>query len=164
MVKRVETIREVAKLLNDTLYSDRDAVCAFGGMTGEGKSVCMIQLAKEFMKLKNGKFTFDWMTWDRDELLEWIDGPRDTENPKYGGQRNEYGVSIADELISMFYKRNWYEDEQKAAIELFNKCRDRHQLVLGAVPNFWDFGEPACWAPPSSDSWPPGLRSVSIAT
>jgi len=138
MVKRVEDIKEVAVLLKDALYSDRDAVIAVGGMTGEGKSVCMIQLSKHFETLMKRKFTFDCMTWDREELLEWIDGAKDGKKNKYGGRKPEYEVSIADELISMFYKRNWYEDDQKGAIELFNKCRDRHQLVLGAVPNFWD--------------------------
>jgi len=38
----------------------------------------------------------------------------------------------------MFYRRNWYEDSQKLAVELFNKCRDRHLLIQGGIPNFWD--------------------------
>ena len=137
-MKKTESLKDVAILLKDTLYSDRDAVIAFGGMTGGGKSVCMIQLMKEFYGLMGRAFTFENMTWDRDELLEWIDGPQDEKGSRFGGQKPEYSGEIADELISMFYKRNWYEDEQKASIELFNKCRDRHQLVMGAVPNFWD--------------------------
>ena len=137
-MKRVETIEAVAALIKDTLLSDRDAVIAVGGMTGEGKSVCMIKLVKEFLKLLNKKFSFECMTWEREELLEWVDGARDGETIKYSGQKPEYEASIADELISMFYKRNWYEEDQKGAVELFNKCRDRHQFVIGGVPSFWD--------------------------
>lgn len=135
---KIEKIKEVARLINDTLLSDRDAVIAVGGMTGGGKSVCMIQLAKEYCEIRGITFDFNCMTWNRDELLEWIDGAKDGAVNKFGGQKPQYACNIADELISMFYKRNWYEDEQKAAIELFNKCRDRHQLVLGAVPSFFD--------------------------
>ena len=135
---RQVTLKEFAELINDTLESDRDAVIGWGGMTGGGKSVGMIQTTKEFCKLRNQTFSFDCMTWERAELLEWVDGTAEDEPAKYGGQKPEYSANIADELISMFYARNWYEEDQKAAVELFNKCRDRHQLIQGAVPNFWD--------------------------
>lgn len=45
---------------------------------------------------------------------------------------------MADEIISMFFKRNWYDSAQIDGIELLNKCRDRHLCVFGNVPNFWD--------------------------
>lgn len=135
---RIVTLKEFAELINDTLESDRDAVIGWGGMTGGGKSVGIIQTTKEFCKIRKQTFSFDCMTWERAELLEWVDGTAEDEPAKYGGQKPEYSANIADELISMFYARNWYEEDQKAAVELFNKCRDRHQLIQGAVPNFWD--------------------------
>lgn len=128
------TIQELASDFFDILKSDRDVFIATAGMTGEGKSVAMIQLLTEYSKIAGVKFTMDHLTWSRDELLNWIDG----EGESRKGQKPEYTALLPDELISMFYKRNWYEDEQKAAIELFNKCRDRHLLVAGNVPNFFD--------------------------
>lgn len=132
-MRRVENIKDVAKTFNDALYSDRDVNIGFGGMTGEGKTTCMWALHKAHCAVTNRKPDMACMTWGREELLQWVDGDKDGK-----GRLDEYSTIIADELISMFYKRNWYEDNQKAAIELFNKCRDRHLLIMGAVPNFWD--------------------------
>lgn len=132
-MKRVEKLTTFAEILHQTLRSDRDVIIGFGGMTGEGKSVAMIQLSKAYSKLSNVPFEMNDMTWSRHELLKWIDG-----DEKGAGKKPEYSISIADELISMFFKRNWYEDSQKEAVELFNKCRDRHQLIMGGIPNFWD--------------------------
>lgn len=132
-MKREEKIMDVAKTFDDALQSDRDVNIAFGGMTGEGKTTCMWQLYKSFCKIRGTTPDFNCMTWDRQEVLNWVDGDSDGK-----GQLPQFSGIIADELISMFYKRNWYEDDQKSAIELFNKCRDRHLLILGAVPNFWD--------------------------
>lgn len=130
---RMETLEDFGKIIKDTLISDRDVVIAFAGMTGEGKSCGMTQTGKEYCKAAGLDFSYDCMTWSREELLGWIDGDKEGK-----GQKPEYSLAIADELISMFYKRNWYEDEQKAAVELFNKCRDRHMLIMGGIPNFWD--------------------------
>lgn len=127
------TLRQLAKDIHDILRSDRDCFIGQGGMTGEGKSVGSIHLCKEYALVSKTVFNMDRLTWSRDELLKWIDGD---ETGK--GQLPEYSAILPDELISMFYKRNWYEDYQKAAIELFNKCRDRHLFVIGNVPNFWD--------------------------
>ena len=133
MAQRNEKIEDVVQTFVDALRSDRDVNIAFGGMTGVGKTTCLWSLHKEFCKLMKKDITMDTMTWERAELLKWVDGDKEG-----AGRLPEYSSIMADELISMFYKRNWYEDGQKAAIELFNKCRDRHLLLMGAVPNFWD--------------------------
>jgi len=130
---KLENIRQVAKTIHEALHSDRDVNVAFGGMTGEGKTTCMWALYKAYCHVTGKEIDMNCMTWNRDEMLKWVDGDKEGV-----GRLPEYSSIIADELISMFYKRNWYEDEQKAAIELFNKCRDRHLLIMGAVPNFWD--------------------------
>lgn len=128
-----EKIERFAKTIYDILISDRDCIIGVGGMTGEGKSICMIQLFKCLCVHMKKEFDYNFMTWDREELLKWVDGDKDG-----NGMKEEYSPIIADELISMFYKRNWYEDDQKAAVELFNKCRDRHLPIIGGIPNFWD--------------------------
>lgn len=124
---------EFAKLIYDILKSDRDVNLGMAGMTGEGKSTCLYQIFKHYCKIAGIKWDWDFLTWDRKELLNWIDGDEDGV-----GQKTEYSPIMCDELISMFYKRNWYDENQKSSVELLNKCRDRHLFIAGAVPNFWD--------------------------
>ena len=38
----------------------------------------------------------------------------------------------------LFYKRNWYDEGQIDSIGTLNMCRDRHLLIGGNIPNFWD--------------------------
>ncbi len=130
----VESIEEFAKTVFLILKSDRDVVMAICGFTGEGKSTFSTKLQKAYAKVSGTPWDFSRMTWDREELLGWIDGV----GVERKNQVSEYSALLPDELISMFYRRNWYEDNQKAAIELFNKCRDRHLFIAGNVPNFWD--------------------------
>lgn len=128
------TLERFALTIHKLLKSDRDCVMAVSGFTGEGKSCFLTQLQKKYSEVSGTKWSFDNMTWSRDELFKWIDG----EGEKRKGQKPEYTAIMSDELISMFYRRNWYQEPQKAAIELFNKCRDRHLFVGGNVPDFWD--------------------------
>lgn len=123
-----------ALVIHDLLKSDRDVVIGVGGFTGEGKSTFLTILQKTYARVSNTPWSFSNMTWDRKELLAWIDGKGNTRED----QKPEYTAIAADELISMFYRRNWYEDDQKGAIELFNKCRDRHLFIGGNIPNFWE--------------------------
>ncbi len=67
-------------------------------------------------------------------MLKWIDG----EGENREGQLPEYSAILPDELFHMFYGRTWYEDDQIDALATLNMCRDRHILITGNVPNFWD--------------------------
>ena len=127
------TCATFAKLVFDILKSDRDVNLGVAGMTGEGKSTCLYQIFKEYAKIAGIAWEWDFLTWDRKELLDWIDGDDEGKN-----QKPEFSPIMCDELISMFYKRNWYDENQKNSVELLNKCRDRHLFIAGAVPNFWD--------------------------
>jgi len=122
-----------AKLIYDILKSDRDVNLGIAGMTGEGKSTCLYQIFKEYSTIAGIPWEWDFLTWDRKELLDWIDGDENGQK-----QKKEFSPIMCDELISMFYKRNWYDENQKNSVELLNKCRDRHLFIAGAVPNFWD--------------------------
>ena len=129
-----ESIEGFAKFIHELLRSDRDVNIATGGFTGEGKSTFMILLMIAYSKISSTKFDFENnITWSREELLKWIDGDKEG-----NGRMPEYSPVLADELISMFYNRNWYDDAQKGAVELFNKCRDRHLFIGGNIPNFWE--------------------------
>lgn len=130
----IESITDFAKMIFSLLKSDRDCIIGVGGFTGEGKSTFTSKLCKEYAKVANTYWGFDRMTWQRKEMMRWIDG----EGPNKEGRLPEYSVILPDELFMMFYRRQWYQDEQIDAISTFNMCRDRHLMVAGNVPNFWD--------------------------
>lgn len=136
------SVRDFAKKIYRINKSDRDVNLAVAGFTGEGKSCFSTQCQKAYAKIAGTYWGFDRMTWSREEMLTWIDGEKGGEvDPETGlkkGQLPEYSAILPDELFPMFYSRNWYEDKQKAAIETFNMCRDRHLFVAGNVPNFWE--------------------------
>lgn len=142
MVSReVSTLPEFVSVCDSMLVSDRDVVLGVAGFTGEGKTTFLVGLMKEYCKQKKLNWDFGLMTWSRKELMLWIDGKKNSLTNSKGlkeGQLPEYSGIIADELFKMFYRRNWYEEGQIDAIATFNMCRDRHLLVGGNVPNFWD--------------------------
>jgi hypothetical protein len=124
--KFVRTVREI-------LHSDRDVNMAIGGMTGEGKSTFTMEFMKEYYRQEGKRYKLDNITWDRKELMKWIDGEKDTKE----GQLPEYSGIILDEAFLLFYRRTWYEEGQIDAIATLNMCRDRHLLLMANVPNFW---------------------------
>lgn len=133
---RVEAVSlpQFAKTLYKLAKSDRYNLIAVSGFMGVGKSCFMDKLARAYSKVSNTTYSVhDNMTWSRQELAEWIDGDEENNNKN---QKPEYSGIVADELISMINKRNWYKSGQKGLLELLNKCRDRHLLLLGAVPVF----------------------------
>ncbi len=128
------SIEQFAKIIARILKTDRWTFIVCDGEMGEGKSCITSQLAGEIAKETKTPFNYnDNMTYTRKELKTWIDGD---ENGQH--QKPEYSSILADEIISMFFKRNWYDAEQIDGVELLNKCRDRHLCVIGNIPNFWD--------------------------
>ncbi len=127
------TLNNFAKTIHDINKSDRDSLVVCAGFTGEGKSTFLIQLQKEYSKIAGRDWSFNNLTWSMDEVLNWIDGDKEGK-----GRKPEYTAILVDELISLFFKRNWYEDKQKGGVELLNKCRDRHLFIGGNIPHFWD--------------------------
>ena len=127
-------INDLAHIIFKILKSDRYCFIVCSGLTGEGKSCFTTQLCKETALLTKTPFTYnDNLTFSRKELKIWIDGNKEGKE-----QKPEHTSVLADELISMFFKRNWYANEQIDGIELLNKCRDRHLLIAGNIPDFWD--------------------------
>jgi len=128
-----ETMNDFAKTIAAILKTDRWVFLVSDGDMGEGKSCFTSKLAQKVAQYTNTDFSYDDnMTYSRKELKKWIDG----DNGK--GQKPEYSTILADEIISMFFKRNWYDKDQIDGIELLNKCRDRHLCVMGNLPDFWD--------------------------
>ena len=141
MAKLVYTIQEFAEICHNVLRSDRDVNIGVGGFTGEGKSCFASKLAKEYSLVSKCEWNFGLMTWNRTEMMEWIDGKKGTEKDENGLRENqlpEYSVILPDELFKMFYRRNWFDEGQQDAIAVLNMCRDRHLLNIGNIPNFWE--------------------------
>ena len=134
MNRSIHTINDFANLIYKMLKSDRDVNLACGGFTGVGKSTFTAKLQKEYSRISGTHWDFDRMTWDRSELMKWIDG----EGEYKEGQLPEYSAILADELFLLFFNRNWYDREQIDSISVFNMCRDRHLFIAGNVPNFWE--------------------------
>lgn len=122
----------------ETIYklslSDRDINIGVGGFTGEGKSCFLTKLFMIYSTYTKIKWGFDKMTWSRKELMGWIDGDKQNKIK----QLPEYSSILVDELFMLFYKRNWYDEGQIDSIGTLNMCRDRHLLIGGNIPNFWD--------------------------
>jgi hypothetical protein len=133
-MSKIVSMQTFAQLIHKLLRSDRDVNIAVSGFTGEGKSTFTTQLQKTYAKTAGVYWGFDRMTWDRDEMMKWIDGDGDEKK----GRLPEYSAILPDELFHMFYRRNWFEGGQIDAISTFNMCRDRHLFVAGNVPNFWN--------------------------
>lgn len=138
---KIEDLKSFATLLFNIQKSDRDNTLGVAGETGVGKSTFLTLLAFQYGIVAGNKWTFNNMTWDRAEMLEWIDGEKKSIPLKNGlkpGQLPEYSAIVLDELFLLFYRRTWYDEGQIDSISTLNMCRDRHLLIGGAVPNFWD--------------------------
>ena len=139
--KYVRPLRDMSVMLFDMLKSDRDTNIGIGGFTGEGKSSFLTHLFKDYGIVSGMGWSFNLLTWSRKELLLWIDGDKKSEPDEDGllkGQKPEYSALGVDELFLLFYKRNWYDEGQIDSIGTLNMCRDRHLLIGGNIPNFWD--------------------------
>jgi len=129
-----ETINSFALVVANILKSDRWVFLGCSGDMGEGKSCFTDKLTREVSKITKTGFEYkNNMTYLRSQLKNMIDGDEKGKN-----QLPEYSSLLVDELISLFFKRNWFDSEQIDGVELLNKCRDRHLFVAGNIPKFWD--------------------------
>lgn len=121
--------------------SDRDVNIAVGGYTGEGKTTFGFQFLREWSRASGINWPMSHTTWSRKELMLWIDGDKSKPPGRSGlrpGQLPEYSAILVDELFLLFYRRNWFDEGQIDSIATLNMCRDRHLLIIGNIPNFWD--------------------------
>lgn len=138
MVRRIERnvveLEDFAETIKEIQDSDRDVLMAASGFTGEGKSTFLTKLQKKASEKAGRYWGFDRLTWSREEMMTWIDGEKNTGK----GRLPEKSAFLPDELITMFFGRNWHDKDQIQGVQRLNMCRDRHLFVAGAAPNFWD--------------------------
>lgn len=128
-----ESLEEYTRTVSDILNNDYYVFNVITGDMGKGKS-CLATKKAVAVALREGlPFSYkDNLTYSRNELKKWVDGDEGG-----NGQKPEKTSIIADEIINMFFRRSWYEEDQIEGIKLLNMCRDRHLFIVGCVPNFW---------------------------
>lgn len=140
--EEIWTVQKFAKFSHELVRSDRQGLSGVSGETGSGKSTFMAKILREYGNHNGVGWTFENMTWSRDEMMTWIDGEKGSNPDENTGlkpkQLPEYSGIMADELLPMFYSGNRFDEEQQKAGATFNMCRDRHLMVMGAIPTFWD--------------------------
>lgn len=143
--------------------TDGNGLFLLSDFTVVHNSAWLTKLFQAYSRVSGIRWNFDYMTWSRKELLEWIDGKKGGKVGKSGlreGQLPEYSGVDVDELWMLFYKRNWYDEGQIDSIGTLNMCRDRHLFIAGNVPNFWDLDSAFstrirfyCYVPRRSVAW-----------
>lgn len=135
------SLNDFAKLCCDTIKDDRYLNVVVSGETGEGKSTFAVKLCNAYSRHASTPWSFDNITWSRDELLTWIDGKKDSKRGANGlkeGQLPKRSAILIDELFLLFYKRTWFKEQQINSIATLNMCRDRHIFLVGCNPTFAD--------------------------
>lgn len=138
--EEIWSLDKFTTLIKDYIYSDRQGLLGVSGETGAGKSTFLYKVIKDYAPKTSVPWNEDFITWSREELMTWIDGDTEKEpvNGLRPGQLPEYSSILADELLPMFSINNRFDVDQQKATATFNMCRDRHLLVGGAVPTFFN--------------------------
>ena len=116
------SLKDLAEVINRRVNNEFDCNILIEGKRGLGKSSLAYKLAN-LSKLKF-KPKRD-LLYSRDEVLKAITNYRK-------------GVILADELVNVGYKRDFYEHGQKQLIKALNMYRDSNNLFFGCIPRFVD--------------------------
>src|SRR3972149_11728643 len=114
------SMQELADATKERIKNRFDTIMVVTGFTGVGKSTF---IWKFFRKSPDFKIK-DKLTFSREKMIHLI---RDYNN----------SYVFADELISSFNKRKFYDTEQIELIEILTKYRNHFHIIAGAVPVFF---------------------------
>jgi len=114
------TLSKIAEWVNNRINNKLDAVVVFSGARGNGKSTGAIKLGLRC----NNKFLMG-----RDVLFSRDDVINDF-------KKKVKGVIVADEMIMVGYRREFYNKNQQEFIKLLNTQRDKGNVFIACVPNF----------------------------
>lgn len=114
------TLAKISEWVNNRINSNLDAVVVLSGARGNGKSTCAIKLAlrcdNKFLMKKDVLFS-------REDVINHF-------------KKKEKGVILADEMIMVGYRREFYNKNQQEFIKLLNTQRDRGNIFIACIPNF----------------------------
>ncbi len=113
----VKTLAEVWRAWQENKF---DGIVVFDGNRGLGKSTGAVKCALRFKEFKIKRDVI----FSRDEVMKAM--------AKY-----HKGVIVADEMINVTFNRDFYGEEQKKLIKMLNMYRDRYNILIACVPNFY---------------------------
>lgn len=118
----IADVKDIAKIIDRTLDSDRDTIIVISGLRGEGKSTASIQIG-----MQRGNFDFERnIIYNRKEAITKIKSVE------------KKSTLVIDEAINVLYRRDFAKGEQKELIKLMNMCRDRNLCLIFNIPTVWN--------------------------
>lgn len=119
----VWSANKLARMCERKINNNFDVVCVIEGTTGIGKSTLAIQIARK-VKFHHFKLSKD-LIYTQEELI-------------YSLKNRWKQAFISDEAINVAFNRDFYQENQKNILKLFNMNRDHTNLIILCVPNFED--------------------------
>jgi len=120
------SMRDLAKCLYDRQQNKFDVIMIVDGPRGNGKSTFIYQLFRKMGKISGEKFRpRKDILFSRDDVMNALDDKR-------------FGLIFADEMINAAHNRDFFSSDQKELIRMINMYRDHHNILAGAIPNFYD--------------------------
>lgn len=99
----------------------RDVIIALTGERGEGKSSCGYRILKKFKQFKPMRD----ILFSKKEISHAVGSRIDSQ-------------FMADEMIFGAYKRQGWSSDNIFLIQVLNMCRDKRNVFVMCIPNFWD--------------------------
>lgn len=113
-------VEEVLRRWQDNKF---DGLIVIDGNRGLGKSTLGVKTALRFAPLSFNMKTD--IVFSREDVIKHL-------------ATRKRGIIIADEMINVTYNRDFHVDEQKKLIKMLNMYRDKRNILIACVPNFYD--------------------------
>lgn len=114
---KVKDIVEICRRCQDQKF---DMILFIEGKRGLGKSTLGWQIAR---RVHSHFKPNEDLCYSRKEVIRQL-------------QKNQRGVILADEMINVGFKRDFYESDQKVLIKGLNMFRDSFNIFIGCIPSF----------------------------
>jgi len=118
------SLQNVCDMIKDRRNNKFDAIVFIDGVRGIGKST----LAYEICSRVKGAGYFNPkkdIVYSQKDVMEEL-------------SRRENDILFVDEAINVAYNRDFYSENQKDLIKMLNMYRDRCNLYIGCIPNFYN--------------------------
>lgn len=114
------SINDIVRIAKERQNNKFDMIIAISGARGNSKSSFLF---KFFSKIK-GFRPWKHQIYSRNDVMKLLEGTK-------------FGCIFDDEAIRTGYKRNFFDQDQKLLIQMFNMYRDNFNIYGLAVPNFY---------------------------
>lgn len=114
-------LKHLVRMIDARVKNQLDVICMITGNRGSGKSTLGLKLCNPFPQY-NMK---EDLVFGREEVMQHL-------------AKKTRGIIHADEMINVTHNRDFYNQDQKKLIKGLNMYRDRENILIGCVPNFYD--------------------------